>query len=150
MPTQVLKFMDYAHSLGALYTMKADDDTFVFVDRILMELQHLPQSCLYWGSAAQLPDMDGYANSVIGMPLSKWYIEQSHFRYAMDPAPVPSLDTECSSIMKLVQCHRGRTIHGRWRIHTQQRPCVEGVVWLTWLHRCQPLHAWWHAILTLV
>lgn len=39
---QVFKFFEYAHEVGAKYTMKTDDDTFVFVDRLLMELQVVP------------------------------------------------------------------------------------------------------------
>lgn len=36
---QVLDFFDYAAMVGGKYTMKTDDDTFVFVDRMLSELQ---------------------------------------------------------------------------------------------------------------
>jgi hypothetical protein len=36
---KVLYFLDYAATQPAKFTMKTDDDTFVFVDRILQELQ---------------------------------------------------------------------------------------------------------------
>lgn len=71
---QVLLFFDYAHKLGAEYTMKTDDDSYVFPDRLLQELQRLPKTCLYWGQANRLPDVRRYKSSVLAVPLHKWYI----------------------------------------------------------------------------
>lgn len=36
---QVLDFFEYALQVNARFTLKTDDDTFVFIDRLLMELQ---------------------------------------------------------------------------------------------------------------
>ena len=37
--SKVLSFFDYAKSVEAKFAMKTDDDTFVFVDRLLQELK---------------------------------------------------------------------------------------------------------------
>lgn len=36
---QVLRFFDHAATVNARFALKTDDDTFVFIDRLLMELQ---------------------------------------------------------------------------------------------------------------
>mmetsp|Transcript_38805 Transcript_38805/g.109792 ORF Transcript_38805/g.109792 Transcript_38805/m.109792 type:complete len:479 (-) Transcript_38805:1419-2855(-) len=77
---KVLEFFEYANQVGAQYTMKTDDDTFVFINRILAELQHMPDTCLYWGSKSQLPWMDKYKGSGLDVPLNKWYIQKDDYR----------------------------------------------------------------------
>eukprot|EP00873_Tetraselmis_striata_P025667 jgi/Tetstr1/445931/TSEL_033560.t1 len=84
---KVLDFFDYAAMVGAKYTMKTDDDTFVFVDRMLSELQGMEPQCLYWGSAFQgflPPFKDTFDNSkpmqVLSVPTVKWYIPEQDYR----------------------------------------------------------------------
>eukprot|EP00873_Tetraselmis_striata_P002119 jgi/Tetstr1/422383/TSEL_013222.t2 len=77
---KVFKFFEYARGVGAKYTMKTDDDTFVFVDRLLSELQTMPESCLYWGGAERLPNIESYDYIGLNVPLNKWYIQKSDFR----------------------------------------------------------------------
>jgi hypothetical protein len=72
-------FFDYAHSVGAEYTLKTDDDSYVFTDRVLTELQRLPRSCLYWGQANRLPPARLYKTSALSVPLHKWYIPKTHY-----------------------------------------------------------------------
>jgi hypothetical protein len=45
---QVLDFFDYAASLGARFVLKTDDDTFLFIDRILNELKVRPHITAPW------------------------------------------------------------------------------------------------------
>ena len=91
-------FFDYAHELGAEFTMKTDDDSYVFPDRILMELRKMPQECVYWGQANRLPDGRRYKNSVLSVPLHKWYIPRKpymcvllHRAPPLPPPPPPPL-----------------------------------------------------------
>lgn len=72
-------FFDYAHSVGAQYTLKTDDDSYVFVDRVLEELQRMPRTCLYWGQANRLPDAKAYKSSALAVPLHKWYIPKESY-----------------------------------------------------------------------
>uniref|UniRef100_A0A061RK10 Hexosyltransferase n=1 Tax=Tetraselmis sp. GSL018 TaxID=582737 RepID=A0A061RK10_9CHLO len=76
---KVFRFFEYADTLGAEYTMKTDDDTFVFVDRVLSELKRMPKTCLYWGGSERLPSADAYRGSGIDIPLNKWYIDEDNF-----------------------------------------------------------------------
>eukprot|EP00873_Tetraselmis_striata_P033144 jgi/Tetstr1/453408/TSEL_040390.t1 len=76
---KVMLFFDYAHRIGAQYTFKTDDDSYVFVDRVLAELDRLPRSCLYWGQANRLPDAKKYTSSALAIPLHKWYIPKSQY-----------------------------------------------------------------------
>uniref|UniRef100_A0A061R181 Galactosylxylosylprotein 3-beta-galactosyltransferase n=1 Tax=Tetraselmis sp. GSL018 TaxID=582737 RepID=A0A061R181_9CHLO len=76
---KVLGFFEYAERVGAQYALKTDDDTFVFVDRILAELERMPEACLYWGGSEKLPELHQYRGSGIDVPLNKWYISEDDF-----------------------------------------------------------------------
>ena len=76
---KVINFLEYAKQSGAKYTLKTDDDTFVFVDRLLEELHHMPENCLYWGKSSHLPELAKYKMSGLEVPLNKWYIDPDHY-----------------------------------------------------------------------
>jgi len=88
---KVLDFFDFAATSKAKFVMKTDDDTFVFIDRLLQELKGMQPSCLYWGSSdmGNLPSWNevyggveapGRRKHVLAVPTVKWYIPADDFR----------------------------------------------------------------------
>lgn len=71
---------------NAKYTMKTDDDSFVFIDRVVAELQRLSasqqptvdgsQPLLYWGRRCSVPLLTDNSNpklQLLSESVSKWY-----------------------------------------------------------------------------
>jgi len=80
---KVLQFFAFAQEVSAKYTLKTDDDTFLFVDRLLEELELIQQMrsrCLYWGYDARMPAWQVYYKHDIAVPLTKWYLPFSDFK----------------------------------------------------------------------
>eukprot|EP00951_Prasinocladus_malaysianus_P040400 scaffold463974_cov52-Prasinocladus_malaysianus.AAC.1 len=71
--------------MGASYILKTDDDSFIFVDRVMRELRKVnasqpkrgeEQPCLYWGRRCSVPSYKDSNNpklAVYQTAVSKWY-----------------------------------------------------------------------------
>eukprot|EP00898_Chlorokybus_atmophyticus_P007121 jgi/Chlat1/740/Chrsp104S01220 len=82
-PAKALKLFEYATVAYRHYDfiLKADDDTFVRLDRLLEELPNKPKEALYWGySIGKFRPIRDTKN--------KWYVSPEEFPDAMVPGPV--------------------------------------------------------------
>ena len=91
-PLQALALLRYGLDQGAQYILKTDDDSFIFVDRVVSELRRIQesqrtsskmQSGLYWGRRCSVPLLTDYNNPKLPLfqtSVSKWYYPPHYLR----------------------------------------------------------------------
>lgn len=88
---QSLALLRAGLEMNAQYIMKTDDDSFIFVDRVVSELGRLRSSqgtqghqpCLYWGRRCSVPLLSDYNNPKLPLfqtSVSKWYYPPHYLR----------------------------------------------------------------------
>mmetsp|Transcript_24717 Transcript_24717/g.68828 ORF Transcript_24717/g.68828 Transcript_24717/m.68828 type:complete len:466 (+) Transcript_24717:929-2326(+) len=90
---KALALLRYGLDQDAKYIMKTDDDSFIFVDRVISELRRLKasqppgntkQPCMYWGRRCSVPLLTDYNNPKLPLfqtSVSKWYYPPHYLRH---------------------------------------------------------------------
>jgi hypothetical protein len=91
---QAFALLQLGVKLGAKYVLKTDDDSFIFIDRLVSELQRLSasqqptpdgkQPLLYWGRRCSVPLLTDGGNpklKVLSDSASKWYYPPHYLRH---------------------------------------------------------------------